>query len=313
MRRSILSVKHDPIKHADYFWIFPTGELLPVNGNLITQIKSDLEYFDLTEEYVNEILLSTGDEGLIQCIIKMGWALIRYCDNYYSIELSHMTLRFKDIIWEWANGIINERINALVKIRDHDTDVILEYPIKEIIDGILFTRKELCRSSREVFISISHAKTKHEYYSEIRKIKALSFGGEIDSKILLSVIMDLKQRNLEEEYGVNGGKFGVQILDEGCDGYNKGTGYKFSPIYKCANNGNKKNWISGTPCFNIINIWKMTSSISKIEDFLLSGLPYDDFIGDEIVLIRGYEIKSEKYKNDVVLADAVILEVLYKE
>jgi len=119
---------------------------------------------------------------------------------------------------------------------------------------------------------------------------------------LKAILNDLQKRNLEKEYGWEGGEFGIRVLNESCDGYDKGPGYHLAPSYNWEEDEDGKpsgEELPGTSCI--------------LADYKGSSL--FDYSGDKVVLVRGYSAGQGNRGNidpgEVLLDNPIILEVLY--
>ena len=115
---------------------------------------------------------------------------------------------------------------------------------------------------------------------------------------LKELMRDLQKRDLENEYGYEGGEFGIRILGQEYEGFDKKPGY----ILK----RNSNHWDDGDPTRE-----KLPGVSTVHKDSNLNNYP--GYHGDRAVLVRGYG--RENYKGDpgeYLMDKPVILEELHR-
>ena len=108
------------------YWISPRGEVLPVATSHIDVIIKHPEKFGLTRAKIEDIYdrynekmgtEGTAREVIIIDLLKKGYIRIRRYKNSYSLNVGKMSKKVKDILYDWANKLLNTGI-AGMKERD---------------------------------------------------------------------------------------------------------------------------------------------------------------------------------------------------
>ncbi len=119
---------------SNAYWISRRGEVVEVTRNHIATVIENPKKFGYTYEEIKEIYdkhdESMGVEGkareeIIRDLIKKGWIRIRkYKRKGYSVNISRMTKKVKDILYDWANKLLNKGIKGVVE-KDKYTPVTI--------------------------------------------------------------------------------------------------------------------------------------------------------------------------------------------
>jgi hypothetical protein len=151
------------------YWISPRGEVLPVATNHIDIVIKNPKKFGYTTEKIQDIydryeerMGSEGDarEEIIIDLLKKGFIRIRRYKNQYSLNVGKMTKKVKDILFDWANKLLNTGI-AGQKERDKYMPINIQgftdhfnrsLTIKEIAEDALFEGTETFDTSNSVII-----------------------------------------------------------------------------------------------------------------------------------------------------------------
>lgn len=104
------------------YWISPRGEVLPVSTNHIDVVIKNPKKFGLTTDVIektyekyNERMGQEGKarEEIIINLLNKGFIRIRRYKNQYSLNIGKMTKKIKDILFDWADKLLNTGINGM--------------------------------------------------------------------------------------------------------------------------------------------------------------------------------------------------------
>ena len=158
-----------PIPDSPAYWISPSGEVLPVNGNHIDEVADSLVSFGLTDEYVDETFQKYKEpksfEGkarqeIMEGLIRRNWIRIRYIprQDTYSIELNKLGKKVKDHLWAWAAGLLEDsskRRYAGIRITEFAMDYYTyEFTLDELVKGVVYSKAELEAGVEESIVLI---------------------------------------------------------------------------------------------------------------------------------------------------------------
>jgi hypothetical protein len=110
------------ISNTVAYWISPTGKAINVGTNHVTAIIKNPKTFGMTSDHVKAIFDKfnepIGQEGkareeLILELVNKGWIRIRrYRNEGYSVTIGSMTKKVKDILFSWADTMLNTGVNG---------------------------------------------------------------------------------------------------------------------------------------------------------------------------------------------------------
>ena len=99
------------------FWISPKSEVLQIKTTHIDTVISMPEKFGMTRQEIDDIYTKHGEqigiegearEEIIVDLVRQGWIRVRqYPSKGWSINIGRMTKKIKDILYDWANAVIN--------------------------------------------------------------------------------------------------------------------------------------------------------------------------------------------------------------
>lgn len=105
------------------YWISSYGEVVEVGTNHITMVINHPKKFGYTTKKIQDTYDKyderLGQEGkareeIILNLIDHGWIRVRRYDNKgYSVNISKMTKKVKDILFDWAYKLLNTGINGM--------------------------------------------------------------------------------------------------------------------------------------------------------------------------------------------------------
>lgn len=148
------------ISNTVAYWISPRGEVLSVHTNHIDIVIKNPDKFGYTAEKIQALYDKYGEEmgvegkareEIILDLVRKGWIRIRrYRNDGYSVNIGKMTKKIKDIMFDWANKLLNTGINGMkerdkympVKILgfvDHTSKTLT---IQDIANDVLFESNE---------------------------------------------------------------------------------------------------------------------------------------------------------------------------
>lgn len=137
------------------YWISPRGQVLPVATNHIDIVIKHPKKFGYTTEKIEEIYARheerMGSEGnareeIIIDLLKKGFIRIRRYKNAYSLNIGRMSKKVKDILFDWANKLINKGIDGMkekdvympINIQGFTDQFNRSLTIKEVAEDALF-------------------------------------------------------------------------------------------------------------------------------------------------------------------------------
>ena len=275
---------------------FPIGQEIELTAKRLKEKSEDVDHpFNPADiknlvQAINEpvAIFSYGDKEKAQNIItkiqQKGnnyLVAVHFNQDYRGIEVSDVRNVFPKDTLKWLNWINQgkllyantKQLQAVVTQQQTNPAEVSNHTLEPIIN--------LLEKNKGV---------KH-YFPEKEPEKSLK-----------TILKDVQKRNLEEEYGLEGGEFGIRVLSEGYDGYNENPGYHLAPSYNGAEDENGEpsgEELPGTSCI----------SINYNGDLFNYG-------GDKVVLVRGYSAglgnRGKIDPGEILLEDPVILEVLHE-
>jgi hypothetical protein len=139
------------------YWISPKGEVIEVSTNHIDVVIKNPQKFKLTSEYITglydkygETLGSEGKarEDIIIKLVKSGWIRVRrYRNEGYSLNVSSITKKVKDTIFDWVDKLVTV---GILGMREKDPYIPLN--IIDVQKGILYESNESFDDSNSVII-----------------------------------------------------------------------------------------------------------------------------------------------------------------
>lgn len=109
------------------YWVSPSGKIYDVGTNHIDVVIKNPQTFGLTKDKIQAVYDKYGEElgregkareEIILDLVKKGWVRIRrYRNEGYSVNIGKMTKKVKDILFSWADKMLNTGVNG-VKERD---------------------------------------------------------------------------------------------------------------------------------------------------------------------------------------------------
>ncbi len=142
------------------YWISPRGEVLPVATNHIDIVIKNPKKFGYTTEKIEEIYARheerMGKEGMareeiILDLLKHKWIRIRrYRNQGYSVNVDKVTKKIKDILFDWANKLLNKGIKGMkendkfmpVNILGFSDHFLKRTTIQNVADDVLYESNE---------------------------------------------------------------------------------------------------------------------------------------------------------------------------
>lgn len=123
------------------YWISPKGRVAEVTGDThIGLVIKFPEKFGLTTDEIRGIYDKYGEkmglegkarEEIIKDLVNQGWIRVRkYRNAGYSVTISRLTKKVKDILFSWADKLINKGIGG-----SKETDKYSDVNILGIVDG----------------------------------------------------------------------------------------------------------------------------------------------------------------------------------
>lgn len=151
------------------YWISPRGEVLPVATNHIDIVIKHPEKFGLTLRKIqdtydrhNEPMGMEGNarEEIILELLNKGFIRIRRYKNQYSLNIGRMSKKVKDILFDWANKLLNTGINGMkerdkympIRILGFKDNFNKEYTIQDVANDVLYEGSESFDTSNAVVI-----------------------------------------------------------------------------------------------------------------------------------------------------------------
>ncbi|GHV35593.1 hypothetical protein AGMMS4952_27820 [Spirochaetia bacterium] len=149
--------------NAPAWWISPQGKILPIEqGNThIQKVIDNPNAFGYTTEQIEDIYHSYGEavgtekkarEEIIRDILSKGWIRIRSHKDYYTIQLTNLSVTAQDFIIDWATRMA-EWAGPLVQVNINTKMGDEGYSISDIAGGAL--GKEASEQERNTLVPIS--------------------------------------------------------------------------------------------------------------------------------------------------------------
>lgn len=113
------------ISNTVAYWISKRGEIIEVATNHIDVVIKNPSKFGYSMEKIAEVYERHGEElgsegqareEIILDLVSQGWVRIRrYKNQGYSVNIGKMTKKMKDVLFDWANKILNTGIRGVVE------------------------------------------------------------------------------------------------------------------------------------------------------------------------------------------------------
>lgn len=150
------------------YWISPSGKIIDVGTNHIDVVIKNPKIFGLTDEKIKTIYDKHGEqmgaegqarEELIIWLVKKDWVRVRrYRNRGYSVNIGRMSKKIKDILFSWADKLINKGINGMKETDKYMPVNILGFQdhfqrnltIQDVANDALYEGKETFNSKNEV-------------------------------------------------------------------------------------------------------------------------------------------------------------------
>jgi hypothetical protein len=140
------------------FFLNPFGELIRVKGaNHVSAIIQSPETFGLTREELEAIYNKyhepLGQEGkareeILTNLVRAGWMRMRrYPNKFWSINLFKLTVKAKDLLYDWANNILKgtwgfKETDPYMPVKvDFVGGQISKYTVKDVASDKLFNEE----------------------------------------------------------------------------------------------------------------------------------------------------------------------------
>jgi len=137
----------------DAYWISPRGEVLPVRGNHIDELRKAPGKFGLTNTEI------ASDDSLLYGSLQNGWLRIRFYKDYdstYFIDVWDLGDSEREYLWLWASAIVEEdrgKESASVVIREKRSGATLEYSLRDISFRALFSGRSVFPFGKLVWVT----------------------------------------------------------------------------------------------------------------------------------------------------------------
>lgn len=109
--------------NSQAYWISPYGEVVEVGTNHIQLIIQNPKKFGYKKDQIKDIydkydepmgVEGKAREEIILDVVNKGWIRVRRYDNKgYSVNISKMTKKVKDILFDWAYKLLNTGIKGM--------------------------------------------------------------------------------------------------------------------------------------------------------------------------------------------------------
>lgn len=162
------------------YWISPSGKIIDVGTNHIDVVIKNPKIFGLTDEKIKATYEkygeSMGSEGqareeLIIGLVKKDWVRVRrYRNQGYSVNIGRMSKKMKDILFSWADKLINKGINGMKEADKYMPVNILGFQdrfqrsltIQDVANDALYEGKETFNQKNEV-VFVENINELHSY------------------------------------------------------------------------------------------------------------------------------------------------------
>jgi len=152
------------------YWISRYGDVIEVGTNHIDTVIKNPKKFGYTSEDIQKIYDKYGEalgregkarEEIILDLINKGWIRVRrYKNEGYSINISRMTKKIKDTLYDWANKLLNTGIKGMkekdkyipVKILGMKDNFSKTLTIQDIANDALFEGTETFDKENSIVI-----------------------------------------------------------------------------------------------------------------------------------------------------------------
>ena len=151
------------------YWVSPRGEILPVKTNHVDIVIQHPKKFGMTTDKIREIYDKydehIGQEGkareeIILYLLDKGFIRIRRYKNSYSLNVSRMTKKVKDVLFDWANKLLNTGIDGMkerdkympvniIGFKDHFQKTIT---IQDVANDVLYEKSEKFDDNNSIII-----------------------------------------------------------------------------------------------------------------------------------------------------------------
>lgn len=147
--------------NSQAYWISRFGEVVEVGTNHINMVIKHPKKFGYTDKKIKDIYDKYGEplgqegkarEEIIVALVKSGWIRVRrYDNNGYSINISKMTKKVKDILFDWAYKLLNTGIKGMketdkyipVNIQGFQDHFNKNMTIQDVANDILYESGEV--------------------------------------------------------------------------------------------------------------------------------------------------------------------------
>ena len=152
------------------YWISPQGKVIDVGTNHIDVVIKNPKAFGLTKEKIASTYEKydepVGQEGqareeLIIWLVKKGWVRVRrYRNEGYSVNIGRMSKKIKDILFSWADKLLNTGISGMkendkympVKILGFQDHFQRSLTIQDIANDELYEGKESFNPENQIVL-----------------------------------------------------------------------------------------------------------------------------------------------------------------
>lgn len=151
------------------YWISPRGEVLEVGTNHIDVVIKHPAKFGLTSAKIEEVynrhneplgMEGQAREEIILGLLNKGFIRIRRYKNQYSLNIGKMSKKVKDILYDWANKLLNTGIKGMkekdkympIRILGFKDNFNKEFTIQDVADDKLYEGSESFDTSNSIII-----------------------------------------------------------------------------------------------------------------------------------------------------------------
>ncbi len=152
------------------YWISNLGEVVEVGTNHINMVIKNPKKFGYTTDQIKDVYDKyderMGQEGkareeIILNLVNHGWIRVRrYNNKGYSVNINKMTKKVKDILFDWADKLLNTGIKGMkekdkyipVNIQGFKDHFNKNVTIQDIANDILYETGETFDKSNGILI-----------------------------------------------------------------------------------------------------------------------------------------------------------------